>query len=64
MFGDGLLLGLLGSGFTFKEFNYLWSPDFCCSWRYKAPRRRKAYLFGGIALAGALAALLAHRQLF
>ncbi|KAI4270472.1 MAG: hypothetical protein LQ337_006660 [Flavoplaca oasis] len=54
MYGDGVPLGLVGAGFSFIGLSYFWSPNFLCSFRYKARLWKKAFLFVSIFVAGAL----------
>ena len=55
MYGDGVPLGLLGSGFAFTDISYFWSPDFWCSLPYKAKLWKKCAVVGTLVMAGFLA---------
>ncbi|KAL8792005.1 MAG: hypothetical protein Q9195_005423 [Heterodermia aff. obscurata] len=55
--GNGVPLGLIGSGFAFKDISWFWSPDFWCSVRYQAQWHRKTFLLVTLVLAGLLAVL-------
>ncbi|KAH6951456.1 hypothetical protein DER45DRAFT_648343 [Fusarium avenaceum] len=58
VFGPGLPLGLMGAGFKFTSLSFFWSSEFWGSVRYKqAPRRRKIFIFGLLAISGVLAVL-------
>ena len=56
IYGDGIPLGWLESGFAFTRRSYFWSPEFWYSRRYDARRWKKLGLFGSLVVAGALAA--------
>ncbi|KAL8967075.1 MAG: hypothetical protein Q9183_003083 [Haloplaca sp. 2 TL-2023] len=56
MYGDGIPLGLLGSGFTFTQLSFFWSPDFWCSIWYKSRVWRKAFVITIVVASGFLAA--------
>ena len=55
--GNGVPLGLIGSGFSFKDISWFWSPDFWCSVRYQAPWHRKTFFLLTLVLAGLLAVM-------
>lgn len=57
IYGDGVPLGWLGSGFSFTGLSYFWSPEFWYSLRYHAPRWKKLGLFGSLLVAGILAVI-------
>ncbi len=56
LYGCGVPLGLLGSGITFTQISYFWSPDFLGALRYGVSERKKKFrLCAALLLAGALA---------
>ena len=55
--GYGVPLGLLGSGFSFKDISWFWSPDFWCSVGYQTQWYRKIFLLVTLVLAGLLAVM-------
>ena len=55
--GNGVPLGLIGSGFSFKEISWFWSPDFWCSVGYHTQWHRKICLLMTLVLAGLLAVM-------
>ncbi|KAL4816690.1 hypothetical protein BDW67DRAFT_175314 [Aspergillus spinulosporus] len=59
LFGEGLPLGLLGSGLAFNHVEYFFSKEFCGSLRYVAAgsQARKIALIALILVAGAVATL-------
>ena len=50
--GNGVPLGLIGSGFSFKDISWFWSPDFWCSVGYQTQWHRKNFLLVTLILAG------------
>ena len=55
--GNGVPLGLIGSGFSFKDISWFWSPDFWCSLGYQTQWHRKTFLLMTLVLAGLLAVM-------
>ncbi|KAI4216266.1 MAG: hypothetical protein LQ351_001276 [Letrouitia transgressa] len=53
--GNGVPLGLIGSGFSFGNLSWFWSADFWCSIRYKTQWWRKTFLLVTLSFAGLLA---------
>ena len=53
--GDGVPLGLLGSGISFNQLSYFWSPDFLCAAKFSLTRWRRSRLFLFVLLAGFIA---------
>ena len=43
LYGCGVPLGLLGSGITFTQISYFWSPDFLGALRYGPPEKKKRF---------------------
>ncbi|KAL8695068.1 MAG: hypothetical protein Q9224_003458 [Gallowayella concinna] len=56
IYGDGIPLGLLGSGFAFAQLSFFWSPDFWCSVWYRSNIWRKALVVLLLIASGFLAA--------
>ena len=53
--GDGVPLGLIGSGFAFKDISWFWSAEFCCSMQYETKWWKKTFLTASLLIAGILA---------
>jgi len=58
LLGDGIPIGLLGSGIWFSQISSLWSPDFLGAARWSMTSWRRAQLYALIVLAGAIAAVI------
>lgn len=55
IFGDGVPLGLLGSGISFNQISYFWSPAFLCAARFSLKRWKRGRLFMFVPIAGLIA---------
>lgn len=56
LYGCGVPLGLLGSGITFTQISYFWSPDFLGAMRYSAFEKKQSLLLStSLLVAGLLA---------
>ncbi|KAL8737716.1 MAG: hypothetical protein Q9181_001401 [Wetmoreana brouardii] len=53
--GDGIPLGLLGSGFAFTQLSFFWSPDFWCAIWYRSKIWRKVLVVLIVIASGFLA---------
>lgn len=60
LLGDGVPIGLLGSGIWFSSLGAFWSPDFLgtFSWTWRRPSWRRCRFYGLLVICGALAATI------